>query len=149
MLWIRVFSSPSTSLHGRRAFSSLFCCVQCPANCVSLKYFLWYTILLPFYLPYSSLLASPRLGLTAATLWILSQVSRIPASNMSMRHFFLNAILFLFIIHKISIQVNHKPSLLIYSQTKPVNFHLPSENYTSHLIILPHFFLISVSLKLN
>lgn len=32
-------------------------------------------ILLPFYLPYSSLLSSPLLGLTAATLWIFAQVS--------------------------------------------------------------------------
>ena len=38
------------------------------------QYFLWYTILLPFYLPYSSLLSSPRLGLTAAALWIGTQV---------------------------------------------------------------------------
>ena len=38
------------------------------------QYFLWYTILLPFYLPYSSLLSSPRLGLTAAVLWIGTQV---------------------------------------------------------------------------
>lgn len=40
-----------------------------------MQYFLWYTILLPFYLPYSSLLSSPRVGLLAGTLWILSQVS--------------------------------------------------------------------------
>lgn len=40
-----------------------------------MQYFLWYTILLPFYLPYSSLLSCPRLGLLAGTLWILSQVS--------------------------------------------------------------------------
>ncbi len=38
------------------------------------QYFLWYLILLPFYLPYSSLLASPRLGLTAAGLWVGTQV---------------------------------------------------------------------------
>lgn len=37
------------------------------------QYFLWYTILLPFYLPYSSLVSSPRLGFLAGTLWILSQ----------------------------------------------------------------------------
>lgn len=33
-------------------------------------------ILLPFYLPYSSLLSSPRLGLTAAALWLATQVRR-------------------------------------------------------------------------
>ncbi|KAK3178015.1 GPI mannosyltransferase 1 [Lepraria neglecta] len=37
------------------------------------QYFLWYTILLPFYLPYSSLLSSPRLGMTAAALWVGTQ----------------------------------------------------------------------------
>ncbi|KAI4190810.1 MAG: hypothetical protein LQ346_004851 [Caloplaca aetnensis] len=37
------------------------------------QYFLWYLILLPFYLPYSSFLANPRLGLTALTLWIGTQ----------------------------------------------------------------------------
>lgn len=37
------------------------------------QYFLWYMILLPFYLPYSSLLSSPRLGLTAAVLWAATQ----------------------------------------------------------------------------
>ena len=39
------------------------------------KYFLWYLILIPFYLPYSSFLSSPRLGVTAALLWVGSQVS--------------------------------------------------------------------------
>ncbi|KAM3083955.1 GPI mannosyltransferase 1 [Clarireedia jacksonii] len=37
------------------------------------QYFLWYTILLPLYLPQSSLLRRPSLGLLAATLWILTQ----------------------------------------------------------------------------
>ncbi|KAL2038352.1 hypothetical protein N7G274_009001 [Stereocaulon virgatum] len=37
------------------------------------QYFLWYTVLLPFYLPYSSLLRSPRLGITAAALWVGTQ----------------------------------------------------------------------------
>ncbi|KAF6234743.1 hypothetical protein HO173_006963 [Letharia columbiana] len=37
------------------------------------QYFLWYMILLPFYLPHSSLLSSPRLGLTAAALWVTAQ----------------------------------------------------------------------------
>jgi hypothetical protein len=41
------------------------------------QYFLWYTILLPFYVPYSSLLSSPRLGITAAVLWVGTQV-RLP-----------------------------------------------------------------------
>ncbi|MCJ1456745.1 GPI mannosyltransferase 1 [Mycoblastus sanguinarius] len=37
------------------------------------QYFLWYTILLPFYLPYSSFLSSSRLGITAAVLWVGTQ----------------------------------------------------------------------------
>ncbi|KAL8781421.1 MAG: hypothetical protein Q9213_006004 [Squamulea squamosa] len=37
------------------------------------QYFLWYLILLPFYLPYSSFLSSPRLGILALTLWISTQ----------------------------------------------------------------------------
>ncbi|PQE15842.1 GPI mannosyltransferase 1 protein [Rutstroemia sp. NJR-2017a BBW] len=37
------------------------------------QYFLWYTILLPLYLPSSSLLQRPSLGLLAATLWVLTQ----------------------------------------------------------------------------
>ncbi|KAI4248296.1 MAG: hypothetical protein L6R42_009323, partial [Xanthoria sp. 1 TBL-2021] len=37
------------------------------------KYFLWYLIFLPFYLPYSSFLSSPRLGILALTLWIGTQ----------------------------------------------------------------------------
>ncbi|KAL8773697.1 MAG: hypothetical protein Q9209_001465 [Squamulea sp. 1 TL-2023] len=37
------------------------------------KYFLWYLILLPFYLPYSSFLSSPRFGILALTLWIGTQ----------------------------------------------------------------------------
>ncbi|KAL8921694.1 MAG: hypothetical protein Q9208_005623 [Pyrenodesmia sp. 3 TL-2023] len=37
------------------------------------QYFLWYLILLPFYLPYSSFLARPRLGLTALILWTGAQ----------------------------------------------------------------------------
>lgn len=54
------------------------------------QYFLWYTILLPFYLPYSSLLSSPRLGLLAGTLWILSQVSPPPTLLFSLPSFFPN-----------------------------------------------------------
>ncbi|KUJ18757.1 uncharacterized protein LY89DRAFT_613847 [Mollisia scopiformis] len=37
------------------------------------QYFLWYTIFLPFYLPTSTLLSRPYLGLSAAGLWILTQ----------------------------------------------------------------------------
>jgi phosphatidylinositol glycan class M len=37
------------------------------------QYFLWYLIFLPFYLPTSSLLQNPRLGITVAALWILGQ----------------------------------------------------------------------------
>ncbi|KAI9807825.1 MAG: GPI mannosyltransferase 1 [Sarcosagium campestre] len=37
------------------------------------QYFLWYMVFLPFYLPHSSLLARPRLGLSAAALWLLAQ----------------------------------------------------------------------------
>ncbi|KAL4869579.1 hypothetical protein BDV12DRAFT_76282 [Aspergillus spectabilis] len=37
------------------------------------QYFLWYLIFLPFYLPNSSLLQSPRLGITVAGLWVVGQ----------------------------------------------------------------------------
>ncbi|KAL5333892.1 PIG-M-domain-containing protein [Aspergillus crustosus] len=37
------------------------------------QYFLWYLIFLPFYLPTSSLLKSPRLGITVAALWVVGQ----------------------------------------------------------------------------
>lgn len=37
------------------------------------QYFLWYLVLLPFYLPSSSLLASPRLGTAVAVAWVGSQ----------------------------------------------------------------------------
>jgi len=40
-----------------------------------LKYFLWYMIFLPFYLPNSSLLRNPVLGFTALVLWVVGQVS--------------------------------------------------------------------------
>ena len=49
------------------------------------QYFLWYTILLPFYLPYSSLLSSPRLGMTAAALWVGTQVCPLSCSSLSRR----------------------------------------------------------------
>ncbi|KAL3457904.1 PIG-M-domain-containing protein [Aspergillus heterothallicus] len=37
------------------------------------QYFLWYLIFLPFYLPTSSLLQKPRLGLLVALLWVVGQ----------------------------------------------------------------------------
>ena len=37
------------------------------------KYFLWYMVFLPFYLPTSSLLHKPRLGVVALIFWILGQ----------------------------------------------------------------------------
>ena len=39
------------------------------------QYFLWYMVFLPLYLPGSSLLRSPRLGLTALALWVVSQAA--------------------------------------------------------------------------
>lgn len=37
------------------------------------KYFLWYMVFLPLYLPRSSLLRRPALGLTALALWVSTQ----------------------------------------------------------------------------
>ncbi|KFX86850.1 hypothetical protein V490_08772 [Pseudogymnoascus sp. VKM F-3557] len=37
------------------------------------QYFLWYMVFLPFYLPTSSLLRSPRIGIMALVLWVLTQ----------------------------------------------------------------------------
>ncbi|KAF7714003.1 GPI mannosyltransferase 1 [Penicillium ucsense] len=37
------------------------------------QYFIWYLILLPFYLPSSSLIRKPSLGIAAAALWVLGQ----------------------------------------------------------------------------
>jgi len=37
------------------------------------QYFLWYMVFLPFYLPQSSFLAKPTLGLTALVAWIFGQ----------------------------------------------------------------------------
>ncbi|PLB51614.1 hypothetical protein P170DRAFT_376194 [Aspergillus steynii IBT 23096] len=37
------------------------------------QYFLWYLVFLPFYLPSSSLLQNPKLGLLAIGLWVLGQ----------------------------------------------------------------------------
>lgn len=39
------------------------------------QYFLWYLIFLPLYLPTSSLLAQPRLGVTALALWVMGQAA--------------------------------------------------------------------------
>lgn len=39
------------------------------------QYFLWYLIFLPLYLPDSSLLARPLLGVTALMLWVLGQAA--------------------------------------------------------------------------
>lgn len=38
------------------------------------QYFLWYLILLPFYLPSSSLIRKPAVGISAAILWVAGQV---------------------------------------------------------------------------
>jgi phosphatidylinositol glycan class M len=43
------------------------------------QYFLWYLILLPLHLPHSTLLSNPRLGLLAASLWVLTQVCFLPS----------------------------------------------------------------------
>ncbi|KAI9376448.1 PIG-M-domain-containing protein [Aspergillus egyptiacus] len=37
------------------------------------QYFLWYLIFLPFYLPSSSLLRKPRLGISVALAWVIGQ----------------------------------------------------------------------------
>lgn len=39
------------------------------------QYFLWYLIFLPLYLPHSSLLERPSLGLSALALWVLGQAA--------------------------------------------------------------------------
>jgi phosphatidylinositol glycan class M len=38
-----------------------------------MKYFLWYMMFLPYYLPDSSLLESPAFGITTLVLWIVNQ----------------------------------------------------------------------------
>lgn len=38
------------------------------------QYFLWYMVFLPFYLPNSSLLRNPKLGIFATALWVAAQV---------------------------------------------------------------------------
>ena len=40
-----------------------------------MQYFLWYMVFLPFYLPTSSLMQRPKLGLMALVLWILGQAA--------------------------------------------------------------------------
>jgi phosphatidylinositol glycan class M len=40
-----------------------------------IKYFLWYMVFLPFYLPTSSLMRRPKLGFLALSLWILGQAA--------------------------------------------------------------------------
>ncbi|KAL1956065.1 hypothetical protein VTO42DRAFT_7660 [Malbranchea cinnamomea] len=37
------------------------------------QYFLWYLVFLPLYLPYSSFIKQPLLGITAAALWVAAQ----------------------------------------------------------------------------
>src|SRR6201999_4395916 len=39
------------------------------------QYFLWYLIFLPLYLPDSSLLRRPSLGIAALSLWVLGQAA--------------------------------------------------------------------------
>ena len=57
---------PSTMLAQTLAF------VTFNKVCTS-QYFLWYLIFLPVYLPSSSMLKNPRLGVTALLLWVLGQ----------------------------------------------------------------------------
>lgn len=48
---------------------------MCEMRTKSEQYFLWYMMFLPYYLPDSTLLRSPRIGFSALVLWILGQVS--------------------------------------------------------------------------
>lgn len=40
-----------------------------------MQYFLWYLIFLPLYLPKSSFLQQPKLGIAALALWVLTQAA--------------------------------------------------------------------------
>ncbi|KAL8846028.1 MAG: hypothetical protein Q9221_008859 [Calogaya cf. arnoldii] len=89
------------------------------------QYFLWYLIFLPFYLPYSSFLSSPRLGILALTLWVgtqalwLHQAYRLEFLGLStfVPGLFVSGLLFFdgnvwilgIIIDDISPQDSHKP----------------------------------------
>ncbi|KAF2837019.1 glycosyltransferase family 50 protein [Patellaria atrata CBS 101060] len=57
----------------RTMLAQTFAFVTFNKVCTS-QYFLWYLVFLPFYLPSSSLLHQPKLGLTALGLWIFGQV---------------------------------------------------------------------------
>lgn len=52
-----------------------YCDLKLEIHANSSKYFLWYMVFLPFYLPSSSLLAQKSLGLAAVLLWVLTQGS--------------------------------------------------------------------------
>lgn len=56
------------------------------------QYFLWYLVFLPLYLPGSSFIRRPGLGVAAAVLWVLAQVSpftlihfRVPCTSQDIR----------------------------------------------------------------
>lgn len=49
--------------------------IRSRSNTNNLQYFLWYMMFLPYYLPDSTLLRSPRVGITALVFWILGQVA--------------------------------------------------------------------------
>ncbi|KAF8472102.1 PIG-M-domain-containing protein [Kalaharituber pfeilii] len=53
-------------------FAQTFAFVTFNKVCTS-QYFMWYIVLLPFYLPKSSLVKRPGLGVTACVLWVAAQ----------------------------------------------------------------------------
>lgn len=55
-------------------FAQTFAFVAFNKVCTS-QYFLWYIVLLPLYLPTSSLMARPRLGIAVLVLWVLGQAA--------------------------------------------------------------------------